>query len=124
MRSIFNFLGFVAIIMPITLISCEKDDNKDSNNSKCNVSNPAEEIDWLKEAIDGVKQDEYSYYAMATYKGETVFFYGNCNPVINYVSFLRNCSGDNLGYTNDLYDELTDITILWKHVDSKCNFQE
>jgi hypothetical protein len=123
MRSIFNFLGFVGIIMSITLISCEKDDKKESNN-KCNVSNPAEEIDWLKEAIDDVKQDEYSYFAMATYKGETVFYYGNCNPVINYVSIVQNCSGDNLGYTNDLYDELTEITILWKHVDSKCNFQD
>jgi len=123
MRSIFNFFGFVAIIMSITLISCGKDDNKDSNNNKCNVSNPAEELDWLKEAIDHVKQDEYSYYAMATYKGETVFYYGNCNPLINYASFVQNCSGDNLGNKNDLYDELTDITILWKHVNSKCNFQ-
>lgn len=61
---------------------------------------------------------------MASYKGETVFYYGNCNPAINYVSILQNCIGDNLGYTNDFYAELTDITVLWKHVDSKCNFQE
>ena len=118
MRSIFNFIGFVAIIVSITLISCDKD----SNNTKCNVSNPAEDLDWLKKAIDQVKQDEYSFCNMATYKGETVFYYGNCNPVVNYVSIVHNCSGDILGYTNELYDELTDITILWKHVDSKCNF--
>jgi hypothetical protein len=48
MRSIFNFIGFVAIIVSITLISCDKD----SNNTKCNVSNPAEDLDWLKKAID------------------------------------------------------------------------
>ncbi len=44
MRSIFNFIGFVAIIVSITLISCDKD----SNNTKCNVSNPAEDLDWLE----------------------------------------------------------------------------
>ena len=124
MRRVFIFFGLVAAIVSITLISCEKDCNKDSHNNKCNVSNPAEELDWLKEAIGNVKQDEYSYYAMASYKGETVFFFGNCNPVINYISILRNCNGDDIGNTNDLYDELTDITILWKHENSKCNFQD
>lgn len=54
-----NYLGFAALIMSITLNSCEKDEKEYSN--KCNVSNPAEEIDWLKEAISDVKQDEYSY---------------------------------------------------------------
>lgn len=123
MRKIQYYLGLVAIILSITLISCEKDDSKKSNN-KCNVSNPAEDLAWLKEAIDEVKQSEYSYYVMATYKGESVFYYGNCNPVVNYISIVHNCSGENLGYTNDLYDALTDKAILWKHKNSKCNFQE
>jgi hypothetical protein len=124
MKQFFNFLGIATFIVFTTLISCEKDNNKDSGNNKCNVSNSVEKIGWLKEAIDNVKQDEYSYYVMANYKGETVFYYGNCNPAANYVSIIQNCSGDNLGYTNDLQDELTDKTILWKHEESKCNFQE
>ncbi|RIH62889.1 hypothetical protein D1164_22680 [Mariniphaga sediminis] len=123
MNKNFNLLVLVTIISSITLGSCKKDENNDLNN-KCNVSNPAEELDWLKEAIDDVKEDEYAYYAMATYKGKTVFYYGNCNPAANYASTVKNCSGENLGHTDDLYDELTDITILWKHVDSKCNFQQ
>ncbi len=114
MRQIFKFFGIAIVIVSTTMISCEKDDNI--------VSNPAEDIDWLKEAINDVKQDEYSYYVMANYKGETVFYYGNCNPLINYVSIVQNLRGDNLGYTFDLYDELTEVTILWKHEDSKCNF--
>jgi hypothetical protein len=124
MRKLFDFLGFAAIIFSIVLISCEKDNNKDSDTNKCNVSNPAEDLDWLKQEINDVEQDEYSYYVMATYKGETVFYYGNCNPVINYISIVRNCTGDSLGLTNDLYDELTEISTLWKHADSKCNFQD
>lgn len=60
---------------------------------------------------------------MATYKGETVFYYNNCNPVAlyAYVSIVLNCSGDTLGDTNDLYNELTNRTTLWKHENSKCN---
>jgi hypothetical protein len=116
MRSI---LGIMAIVSSAMLFSCEKESN---SNSK--VSNPAEEIVWLKEAIDDIKQDEYAYYAMANYKGDTVFYYGNCNPVINYVSVIQNCKGEKLGYTSELYDKLTDIKIIWKHANSKCNFQE
>jgi len=122
MRRLLKFLSSTAIILSITLLSCEKDDNNDSKNNKCNVSNPVDDLDWLKQEIDNVKQDEYSYYVMATYKSEPVFYYGNCNPVINYVSIVRNCVGDSLGFTNDLYDELTEISTLWKHEDSKCSF--
>ena len=104
------------------LTSCEKDDDIDLGNNTCNVSNPAQELSWLEEAIDNVKQDEYSYYVMAKYKGETVFYYGNCNPAANYVSFIHNCSGDNLGETNEFQDELSDRTTIWKHEETKCNF--
>ncbi len=126
MKQFFKFPGFATIVVLITLISCEKDASQSKKAeilNKCNVSNPAEEIAWLKEAINNVKNDEYSYYAMANYKGETVFYYGNCNPAGNYVSVVRNCSGDNLGNTNALQDELTNITILWKHPASKCVFR-
>lgn len=123
MRRFSNFLGFAAILVSITIISCNKDDNGDSSNIY-NVSNPTEEILWLKNAIDRVKQDEYSYYVMATYKGETVFYYGNCNPLVNYVSVLQNCNGDNLGYTSDKQNELTNLKIVWKHENSKCNLQK
>ena len=121
MRRIQYYLGLAAIILSITLISCDNDDSKETNNT-CNVSNPAEELAWLKEAIDKDKQDEYASYVMATYKGETVFYNDNCNPSISYVSIVRNCSGDNLGNTNDLSEELTNRTTLWKHQDSKCDF--
>ncbi len=61
MRSFFSFLATAAVIGAISLISCKKDPIK----GDCDVSNPVEEIDWLKTAIAKVKQDRYSYYAMA-----------------------------------------------------------
>jgi hypothetical protein len=124
MRKLFDFLGLAAIIFSIVLISCEKNENKDTETNKCNVSNPVEDLDWLNKEIDNVKQDEYSYYVMATYKGEAVFYYGNCNPLIQYISIVRSCAGDSLGLTADLYDELTEKSTLWKHANSKCNFQD
>lgn len=123
MRQFLNYLGLVTISTFIILISCEKDKSNEPIKNTCNVSYPAEEIAWLKAAIDNVKHSEYSYYSMANYKGETVFYYGNCDPAGNSFSIIRNCNGDSLGATNELYDELTDITILWKHKESKCNFQ-
>lgn len=43
MTGTIRFLRPLAII----LISCEQDDNKDSNDNTCNVSNPAEELSWI-----------------------------------------------------------------------------
>jgi hypothetical protein len=119
----FNFMAIFLIIVCITLSSCEKDDDIGFGNNTCNVSNPAEELGWLKEAIDNVRQDDYSYYVMAKYNGETVFYYGNCNPLIDYVSTTHTCSGERIEFTNDFQAELTDKRILWKHKESKCNFK-
>jgi hypothetical protein len=112
-----RFLSISTIILFFPLFSCEKDAV-----NKYNVSNPTEEIEWLKAGINSTKQNEYSYYVMADFKGETVFYYGNCDPAANYVSFIKNSNGDTLGFTNDLIDQLTDIKIIWKHENSKCDF--
>ncbi len=109
-------LSVFLLFLSFSFFSCEKD-----YDNTCNVLNPAEEITWLKEAIDNVKEDEYSYYVMADYDGETVFYYVNCDPLVNYVSIVTNCNGDNLGQLNNLQDELTNMTVLWKHEASKCN---
>lgn len=116
--------GLVALIISTTLTSCEEDDSKESINNTCNVSNPAEELEWLKAEINNLEGDEFSYYVMANYMGETVFYYGNCNPVIDYISAVKSCNGENIGYTYDLADEITDRTILWTPENSICHSQE
>jgi hypothetical protein len=119
MKTILNLTKSVILVFSLALISCEKEDCLPT--SICEVQNPIEELAWLKEAIDEVRNDEYSYYSTALYQGERVFFYGNCDPTANYVSFIRNCAGDNLGNTNELYDQLKEIEVVWKQENSKCN---
>ncbi|WP_419211908.1 hypothetical protein ACNR9Q_14325 [Maribacter sp. X9] len=122
-RSTFKLLGYILVAGLATLTSCESDDNQNDTTS-CNVKNPVKELDWLREAIAEVEDDPYSFYVMAAYKGKTVFYYGNCNPVINYASTLMNCNGDSLGYTADNYDSLKDITVIWNPEDSVCDFDD
>ncbi|MCW3787629.1 hypothetical protein [Plebeiibacterium sediminum] len=123
MKRLISFWGLLALIISVTFNSCDKADDNDKVDI-CDVSNPAEDIPWLKNAIDDVKEDEYAYYVKAVYNGATVFYYGNCNPVVDYISIVQNCDGDNLGFTNEFYDDLTDISVIWKHENSKCDFQE
>lgn len=122
MKTIMNLTKSVIFVFSFALISCEKEDPDFSPKNLCEIQNPAQEIEWLKTAIDEVRSDEYSYYSTAMYQGERVFFYGNCDPLVNYASFIRNCAGDNLGNTNELYDRLSEIKVVWKHENSKCNF--
>lgn len=122
MKKFFSPLGMAIVVVFLTLVSCDDDDNSFEN--KCNVSDPVEELAWLKAEIDDMSQDEYAYYVMANYKGEAVFYNGNCNPVINYASIVKNCSGEELGNRYDLENDLTDITILWQHEESECDFDE
>jgi hypothetical protein len=122
MKTILNLTKSVILVFSLTLISCEKKDSDLSPKNLCGVQNAIQELEWLKEAIDEVLNDEYSYYSTALYKDERVFFYVNCDPAVNYVSFILNCAGENLGNTNELYDELSEIEVIWKHKDSKCNF--
>lgn len=122
MKNLIRLSKSVLLVLLLTLISCEKDDDMDIPKYLCEVQNPIENILWLKEAIDEIRNDQYSYYSTAIYQGERVFFYGNCDPTVNYASFIRNCAGDNLGNTNEFYDSLSKIEVVWKHQDSKCNF--
>lgn len=122
MKTILNLTKSIILVFSFTLISCEKNDSDLSPKNLCGVQNAIQELEWLKEAIDEVRNDEYSYYSTALYQSERVFFYVNCDPAVNYVSFILNCAGENLGNTNELYDELSEIEVVWKHENSKCNF--
>lgn len=107
------------IIIPVILFisSCEK-----MESNTCNVSNPLEELPWLKETI--LNYTEYDYLMMADYQGQTVFYHLNCNPLINYVSFVFDCKGNLIGNTNDLEADFSNKKLLWKHTNSECVFTD
>lgn len=123
----YMYLSGVILLIFLFMMSCNEEDENTYCNNICNVSDPARDLAWLNADIEEIEQNnndysKYAYYQTATYKGETVFFYGNCHPAINYVSFLINCNGDTLGYANELYHDLTSVTLLWQHEESECNF--
>lgn len=119
--NMYKYLLSFSILILIFSSSCEK---KEITTNTCGVSNPIEDLSWLKKEINEIEQSnaKYSYYMIAKFNGKSVFFYGNCNPVVNYVSYLRSCSGEIIGNTNLYYTDLTEVDVLWKPENSICNF--
>jgi len=115
-----HLLQIVILIAFTVMFSCKKD-----SDNTCNVSNPVEDLTWIKNTIDDLKslQDGgmYSYISMAKYKGETVFLLGYCNPAANWVTPVYNCSGDSLGIIGEISQEdITDMEVIWKSENSLC----
>jgi len=121
-------LFFSTVVIALFLFSCHKDSNE-SPTEICDVSNPTEELPWLKASIESLEAGDaenlkYSYYMTAKLDGQTVFYYGNCNPSINYSSSIQNCSGETLGTLSTLYTQLTDTKVLWRPSGSLCNWND
>lgn len=96
------------------ILSCEK-----NIPNSCDVSNPLD-MKWLKTETDLMKSYKYSYYMMADYNGESVFYNHNCDPVANYVSIVKNCKGEVLGNYWDFQDQFTNAQVIWKADDFAC----
>lgn len=114
-----RILSLISILALILIFSC---DNEESENNFCDVSNPTEELSWLKTMINNFS--DYEYIMVANYEGETVFYNVNCNPLVNSASTVFNCSGDFIGNTNDIRDDLSNERLIWKHANSKCDFND
>jgi hypothetical protein len=105
------------------IFSCEKSYLSDNS---CNVSNPLEELGWLKSTIRNYEQlspdaSKYYYVSMAKYNKETVFLEGYCNPAANYVIPVLNCAGEEIGILGEINrDSLTNMKVIWKSKNSEC----
>ncbi|TGV01352.1 hypothetical protein [Flavivirga rizhaonensis] len=115
-----------AILLLLTFFSCKSDD--DFNNT-CNVSNPIENLEWLREAIEELKQSSLAqtgevYVSQTYYKYSTIFIFGNCCAVCNSVISVHNCEGKILGYIGDdtfKRSLLDKSVIIWKPENFICN---
>lgn len=83
------------IILPICLLllafSCKK---TESTEQVCNVSNPLEEIDWLKEIKDYYDQDMTQFQqsiTQYTYHNEYVFAINNCVGCADGMIMVYDC---------------------------------
>ncbi len=129
MKKLLNAPLLLISICMMLVFSCEKD-NYDNT---CGVDDPTKELAWLKGQIEYIEQmnpedSKYYYYKMASYEGATVFIPGNCNPVLDMVYIVLDCSGERIGiigYGEDYInpDQLTDEIVIWQSVNSECIFQ-
>jgi hypothetical protein len=116
-------LHLFIFIFLLLVFSCEKDILSDNT---CNVDNPLEQLDWLKDTVQNIGQSnpewaKYYLISMAKYKGETVFIESNCNPLANSVFPVLNCSGELLGVLGEIpMESLSDRNVIWRSVNSAC----
>lgn len=96
----------------------------------CDVLNPVEELQWLKDKIQGLEQlgtdqTKYILITMAVYQGETVFIQSNCNPLENSIFPIFNCKGEQIGVTGQISQEsITARSVIWIPVNSVCNVND
>jgi hypothetical protein len=90
MRDIF----YCIFISGLILISCEKSENP---NNDCNVENPLEELDWLKDVKNSLTNCACEISILqGKYKEKTVFYIMNTDPLCNSVFHvvLWDCKGE------------------------------
>ena len=124
--------AFKISLIFILLFSCNSVDDTNQLKNSCSVDNPIEDLDWLKNEIDEREQNirddsKYCYIRQALYKNQTVFIYGDCNPLINKVVPVYNCNGEFIGIigsrNQDIpFEVLTEGQIIWKTSDFACSF--
>ena len=110
------------------LFSCTNSDNDDITNT-CSVSNPIEDLDWLKLKIEELKQTnstiiEYFYVSQNLYNDKTVFIFPNCCPQCSTIIPVYNCEGNTLGFVGDGNIDtniLNNDIIIWKPENFACD---
>jgi hypothetical protein len=113
------------IVMLTMLFSCNKDSGN-TNVNTCNVSNPAEDLPWLKTRIGNLviadpNTIKYQYVQQADYNGETVFIFGNCDPLALSLFPVYSCTNVLLGNVGQIpVTSLLNVKTLWKSQNSLC----
>jgi hypothetical protein len=123
MKKIFNPFIIPFFLVFALVFSCEK--NPLAENT-CDVKNPLKDLVWMKKDIAFIEQlspDESQYITitMATYNGETVFFSIYCDPAIEAVFPVRDCTGKTIGYWGEIpQEELKDQQVIWRSGNCIC----
>lgn len=117
-------------VLTISIFSCKNDD--DNLNNTCDVSDPVEDLSWLKEIIADIEQSslvDESYVYQTTYKGQTAFIIGNCCALCNSVTLVAYCNGEFV-FNLDDEDDISEYTkfiasnkddLIWSSPNFVCN---
>lgn len=122
----------MVFISLLILIACNSDDNANAFTltiAGCDVENPLEELDWLKAEIERREQNQseemkYCYIVQASYQGQTIFIYEDCNPLVDKAPSLIDCTGSiigSAGETNFTNNQFTNRNIIYKPSDFSCS---
>lgn len=117
----------ILLVCIITIFSCHKD-NDDNSTTICNVSNPIEDLAWLKEEIQELENTSLYesgevYISQAKHDGNTIFIIGNCCAACNSILPVYNCEGEIMGYIGDdnfNFSLIESSSIIWKPQNSIC----
>jgi len=87
-------IKFFLLLLSIT--ACNEDTIELANT--CEVENPAEELPWLKTAIDDFMETDIShnYVEQATYQENTIFIFLSCCPACFFIPRVYDCQGNRL----------------------------
>jgi hypothetical protein len=113
------------LLLLLLLFACA-DDNK--NNVSCNVENPVEDLEWLRNELDtdfyknpSTVSDSFVYQAL--YFDQPVFYFLTCCPVCNMAPpSVRACSGEVIGSLSvDIdSDNLKNQQVIWRTHNGVC----
>jgi hypothetical protein len=125
MRKTFHTPLLTTILTILLIFSCKKEVITTTSNT-CNVSNPVEDLPWLKARINSILVNpdaaRYQYVSIADYNSQTIFIFGNCDPLALTVAPAYSCSGTFLGNIGDLPPvNIKNQKPLWKASNSVCN---
>lgn len=121
-------LLFITFSMILLTFGCSDDDLNFPVIAACNVNNPIEDLEWLKSEVQRRKNDTsadaiYCYIEQAINDGETIFIYNDCNPLINKIIPILDCSGTSaglLGDENNKVENITGRTVIFRPSDFAC----
>ena len=115
--------GLLLLLLVFTALACQEDDKIQRS---CNVENPVEELEWLREELDSYQTETtYSdtFVYKATYNGRTVFYISICCPACDVMApEIRTCDGESLGRLGVEIDSehLENPTVVWRTNNGVC----
>lgn len=111
-------LLYFPLILLFLFIACADDDD---NAVVCGVVSPLEDLSWLRTEVENRLEEDsedliYCYITEATYRGQTVFLYKDCNPTIFKVVPVYDCEGSFLGAlgTQIEAEEIEEECVIWR----------
>lgn len=111
----------LVLLSSVLLFGCSDSENP----TTCGVENPLKDLAWLKQEIEnagGPNSSEYSFLMQASYQGQTVFFFGFCNPLWNYATIYQDdCQGNRIS-GEITFADLSNQKVIWKPANSVCTF--